>query len=613
MKFTQVSQYLPVLALVFGYAYPQTSGNAPSADDPAVQEHLKRRTALISEEKLQRQGMSNNHYSDSPTQSSYIPGAKSKADHDFRSTLSPVAQQAEAIVGAIRQYEIENFWRKPAGIELEDNERFAGEMFANAKPLIPSTKLWGIVSRMPKGSLLHVHSSAILQFETIFNILLETEGIVITASQDVSTVLSAENATLAFSHVSDFAADPKVANVSIESPYYVPGTKVPVTYAAESFSGGRSAFIDFLMTKVAVTRDEVLRHDLGVDEIWRKFQSCFDPAGSTMTYEPVIRKTYQSVFNAWVDDGITWVELRSGGSAKLVPEGEDTVNPDLDFWIHVLLDELQKFQATEKGKGLWGVRIIWADFRGLESSRLLSNMEKAIERKQHFPDLFSGYDVVAQEDLGRTLLDLAPELLWFQNRTQALNITYPFFFHAGETLGDGNSTDDNLFDALLFDSRRIGHGFSLYKHPLLLEQYVEKNILVEVCPISNEVLRLSTDILHHPIPAMIAHGVPTAISNDDPAILGEDSAGLSFDFYQIIQGFDNIGLGGLGALAQNSIRWSNFVDQSQEEWIRDIDLGLNGTGIKAQRLKQWQEKWETYCQWIVEEYADWNATLIVNH
>lgn len=128
---------------------------------------------------------------------------------------------------------------------------------------------------------------------------------------------------------------------------------------------------------------------------------------------------------------------------------------------------------------------------------------------------------------------------------------------------------------------------------------------------------------------MIAHGVATAISNDDPAILGEDAAGLSYDFFQIIQGFDNIGLGGLvrcrsdqpivwdfanqikqGALAQNSVRWSNFVDQGQEDWIRDIQLGVNGTGIKAERLRLWQEKWEAYCQWIVEEYADWNATII---
>lgn len=374
LNFTQVSQCLPVLAWLLGYAYSQTTGNKQWTADPAVQEHLKRRTDLIAKEKLQRQGISNNDHSDGLPRHLSSFNANSKVDHDFRSTLSPVAQQAEAIVGAIRQYEIDNFWRKPADIELEDNERFAGEMFVNAKPLIPSTKLWAIVSRMPKGSLLHVHSSAILQFETIFNILLDTSGIVITASQDVSTKFSAENATLAFSHVNDFAADPMVANISIESPYYVPGTKVPVTYAAESFSGGRPSFIDFLMSKVAVTRDEVLRHDLGVDEIWRRFQSCFDPAGSAMTYEPVIRSTYQSVFNAWVDDGIMWVELRSGGSsAKLIPNGEDTPDPDLDFWIRVLLDELHKFQSTEKGKGLWGVRIIWADWRGSDRSRLLSS------------------------------------------------------------------------------------------------------------------------------------------------------------------------------------------------------------------------------------------------
>jgi adenosine deaminase/adenosine deaminase CECR1 len=109
-------------------------------------------------------------------------------------------------------------------------------------------------------------------------------------------------------------------------------------------------------------------------------------------------------------------------------------------------------------------------------------------------------------------------------------------------------------DAILFNSRRIGHGFSLYKHPTLIDEVIEKAVMVEVCPISNEVLRLATDILHHPLPAMIAHGVPTAISNDDPAILGQDIAGLSYDFYQTIQGFDNIGLAGLVGLVSNPVR-----------------------------------------------------------
>jgi adenosine deaminase/adenosine deaminase CECR1 len=231
-------------------------------------------------------------------------------------------------------------------------------------------------------------------------------------------------------------------------------------------------------------------------------------------------------------------------------------------------------------------------------------MKIALERKQRFPELFSGYDLVAQEDLGRPLSDLAPELIWFREQTEYLNLTIPFFFHAGETLGDGNSTDYNLVDAILFNSRRIGHGFSLYKHPTLIDEVIEKAVMVEVCPISNEVLRLATDILHHPLPAMIAHGVPTAISNDDPAILGQDIAGLSYDFYQTIQGFDNIGLAGLGALAQNSLRWSNFEDQSDADWLRDIDLAARGDGIKAQRIRYWNQQWEEFCQWIVSEYGD---------
>ncbi|KAJ5999445.1 HET domain protein [Penicillium sp. IBT 35674x] len=160
-----------------------------------------------------------------------------------------------------------------------------------------------------------------------------------------------------------------------------------------------------------------------------------------------------------------------------------------------------------------------------------------------------GYDSVAQEDLGRPISDLAPELVWFREQTEALNLTIPNFFHAGETLGDGNSTDDNLFDALLRSSK-----MSWSK-----------------CPISKEVLRLNTDILHHPLPAMIAHGIPTAISNDNPAILGQDVAGLSYDFFEAIQAFDNLGLAGLGALAQNSLQWENFEDQSNKGWIQDID------------------------------------------
>ncbi|KAE8313464.1 ADGF like protein [Aspergillus parasiticus SU-1] len=570
---------ITIVTLLFSLVSAQTG--VPDVDSLAVQKHLRSRTALIAFEKRQRQ------------------------DHFFRQNLSSVAQRADAIVAAIRQEEIDDYWRVPGTPEKNDtDERFAGEVFPKARPLINGTKLWDVVKHMPKGALLHAHLPAMLSYDTILEAILHTEGMVVSASQDVSTPENRRNASISFAHVNHTIA----TNVSsIHSKDYVPNTEIPVTVAANTFPGGQQGFIDFVKTKVTISPELSIRHELGVDEIWRVFQTAFGPAGTMLTYEPIVRTFYKKLFSRLAEDHINWVEIRSG-SGQLVLEGQEDLDPDLDIWWNVLLEELKKFQESPEGADFWGARVIWSDNRGKNRTALTKSMGNALERKRRHPQLFSGYDVVAQEDLGRPLADMAPELIWFQQQAEQSNLTIPFFFHAGETLGDGNSTDENLFDAVLFGTRRIGHGFSLYKHPRLIDEVIENGIMVEVCPISNEVLRLATDILHHPLPAMIAHGIPTAISNDDPAILGQNTAGLSYDFYQTIQAFDNIGLAGLGALAHNSIRWSNFEDQNDVEWFRDIDFGENGDGIKAQRLQQWNEKWEAFCEWVVKEYGDRYAT-----
>jgi adenosine deaminase CECR1 len=116
-------------------------------------------------------------------------------------------------------------------------------------------------------------------------------------------------------------------------------------------------------------------------------------------------------------------------------------------------------------------------------------MDNCILAKTLYPKLVSGYDLVGQEDLGRTLHSLTPEILYFKEQCASQGVNIPFFFHAGECLGSGSPTDHNLFDAILFGTRRLGHAFSLHKHPTLIDMVKEKQILVESCPISNEVLR----------------------------------------------------------------------------------------------------------------------------
>jgi adenosine deaminase CECR1 len=230
-------------------------------------------------------------------------------------------------------------------------------------------------------------------------------------------------------------------------------------------------------------------------------------------------------------------------------------------------------------------------------------MKQCIEMKLEFPEIIAGYDLVGQEDLGRPLSDLAPELFWFRKACAQEGVDIPFFFHAGETLGDGDSVDENLFDAIILGTRRIGHGFSLYKHPLLIDMVKEKRILVESCPVSNEVLRLCGSIMSHPLPALLARGVPCSLCNDDPTILGQGESGMSHDFWQALQGWENLGLEGLGSLAENSVRWASLDDYSTKDWTQDIKDGMFGKGIRAQRLKEWVSKWERFCAWIVEEYG----------
>ncbi|OQE72397.1 hypothetical protein PENNAL_c0097G10735 [Penicillium nalgiovense] len=555
----------------------------PNVNGTLVQQHLRDREKLIALEKTHRQ------------------------DHIFRQSLSPTAKRADEIVQAIRQHEIDNYWRVAA--TDGQRERFAGEVFPYARPYISNTILWKVIKHMPKGALLHAHLSAMLPYEKIVKIIIQTEGMVISASQPLNTEDAKQNATFTFAHNNGTIS---TSQSRIDVSEYIPDTQVPVKTAAANFEGGEAAFIEFIKSKTTIPPEESVRHELGVDEIWRRFQACFGPTGSMIQYEPVVRKFYQTLFQDLASDGISWVEIRTGGShGKLVHNGDEEIDPDLDAWWHVLVEEIDKFKATElgKSKNFLGARVIWSDARIKNRASITKSMKIALQRKQNFPQLFSGYDLVAQEDLGRPLSDLAPELVWFRQQSEALNLTIPYFFHAGETLGDGNSTDLNLFDAILFNTRRIGHGFSLYKHPNLIRQVIEQNVMVEVCPISNEVLRLNEDILHHPLPAMIAHGIPTAISNDDPAILGQDVAGLSYDFYEAIQAFDNIGLAGLGALAQNSLRWANFEDQSGEDWIQDIDRGEHGNGTKAKHIQGWNREWETFCKWVVDEYGPKYAAL----
>jgi adenosine deaminase CECR1 len=570
------------------------------------------------------------------------------SDYSFRQNLSPIARKACRIVDNIRQTEQKQIWTPEVEESLArttDTTIFPGMMFSLAKERIENTRLWTIVRRMPKGCLLHAHMDAMVDFGFLFSVLLATPGIHISSAVPLCTPSALTGAEPSFRYRKSASTDG-----DIWSDAYVPGTFILLTKAADEFpDGGREGFVRWLKSRCTISSTDSVEQHHGVDEIWRKFSKCFMVIGTVIHYEPVFRKFLWNLMETLYADGVSWIEVRCvssdycvilplRGSVNVVSwlfkwepqsqppsstlkytkltikrftwplnycrEGEEEPEPDYNHMFQVIDEEVDRFKASPAGAGFWGLRTIWTSLRIMPTRRIVQDMDNCIMTKLAWPHLIAGYDLVGQEDLGRPLKSLLPELFWFRKQCAEEGVEIPFFFHAGETLGSGTETDNNLFDAILLGTRRIGHGFSAYKHPLLIQMLKDKRILIESCPISNEVLRLCSSIQSHPLPALLARGVACALCNDDPAMLGQDTAGMSHDFWQALQGWENLGLAGLGALAENSVRWAAFEDQTSAEWTRDLREASLGAGVKAKRLKDWGVEWERFCLWIVTEYGD---------
>ncbi|CAM1501119.1 Fc.00g102810.m01.CDS01 [Cosmosporella sp. VM-42] len=559
--------------------WEEVAQDIPLLSEPFLQQYLAGREKLITQEKT------------------------SRSDASFRASLSPIARRACNIVDRIRDHENATVWTPQVEEDLSQSSNeciFPGMMFMLAKDRMESTKLWNIIRKMPKGCLLHAHMDAMVNFDFLLEELMRTPGMHMSSDQPLTNQTAMEDSALSFRYRAKERTEGSLWNKKYET-----GSFLLLTKMADEFpDGGRTGFLKWLKGRCTLSTSDIHQQHHGIDAIWVKFAKCFMVCASIIHYEPMYRAFLRHLMKTLMDDGVRWAELRFTWPLDYCRDRQEEPEEDYVHMFETLEDEIKRFKASPGGKGFWGLTTIWTSLRILPTRPIVENMDQCIATKMEFPHLIAGYDLVGAEDLGRPLADLLPELFWFRKQCAQEGVNLPFFLHAGETLGDGTSTDGNLFDAILLGTRRIGHAFSLYKHPLLIDMVKEKRILVESCPISNEVLRLCGSVTAHPLPALLARGVPCSLCNDDPAMLGHDTAGMSHDFWQALQGWENLGLAGLGSLAENSVRWAAFEDQNQTEWMKGVKEASLGGGVKAKRMQEWQVEWEKFCLWIVTEFGE---------
>ena len=90
--------------------------------------------------------------------------------------------------------------------------------------------------------------------------------------------------------------------------------------------------------------------------------------------------------------------------------------------------------------------------------------------------------------------------------------------HAGEVAGPASVR--GALDALHAD--RVRHGIRAVEDPALLEELAERRVVLDVTPLSNLRTGVVPSLREHPLPDLIAAGIPCTVSTDDPEMFDTD-------------------------------------------------------------------------------------------
>ncbi|XP_004616763.3 adenosine deaminase 2 [Sorex araneus] len=407
--------------------------------------------------------------------------------------------------------------------------------FFQAKGLMERSEVFKVLQRMPKGAALHLHDFGILSMDWLVKN--------VTYRPHCHFCRTPRGALkFKFAHPTPPAPTPAECSEWILLENY----RKQLQNVSEFDNNLLKAF-------TLVTKNPDVTYATQ-DLIWSKFESIFFSISGLVHFAPVFRDYISRALAEFYEDNVLYLELR----AMLYPvyELNGTLH-DREWSVRTYKEVAQMF--AKEHPGFIGIKIIYSDHRSKDASLVLESVQAAMALRAMFPRMVAGFDMVGREDTGHSLYDYKEALMVPASR----GVNLPYFFHAGETDWQGTPSDKNLLDALLLNSTRIGHGFALSKHPAVLIDSWKKDIPIEVCPISNQVLKLVSDLRNHPAAVLMAAGYPMVVSSDDPALFG--AKGLSYDFYEAFMGIGGMeaDLRTLKQLAMNSIKYSTLMQSEK--------------------------------------------------
>ncbi|EME49792.1 hypothetical protein DOTSEDRAFT_68550 [Dothistroma septosporum NZE10] len=547
-----------------------------------------------------------------------------------RSSATAAEQQAGQIIWKIRENERVDprlYGNLPGEEVPGPDKRDMGGRFLVNKERIEESKVFKIACRMPKGAHLHLHLNAVLPPEDLMpeaRKLTDTFYIRSTKPLVQAEDFIAPNTEIVFEVKSK-----NTKQADIFDPKYVPNPKDPNAVTWMRWANFRQRFpgtvpldqipfeIDrkqnedldnaerWAREKIIFTQDRVYNDRQTTNGIWACFNQGTRASKGLVHYESMFRLYIRRVIDTMIEDKVMYFELRPMLLDKFIPKDDGEGKLDHKAQMNIICEEMKNKQEELKRDDKidafpFGLKVIYATPRSIGKLMMEGELRDCIALKKAYPDLICGFDLVGAEDRPHNIGYYADLLLKFvvDSKTE-FGEPIPFMFHAGESLldtgGSHNPENSNLYDSLLFNSKRIGHGYALLKHPVLTQRYRERKICLELCPISNELLGLCGNARQHIFPELLAAGLQCTLNADNPNMFryaGHSRTPLSYEFYQVMVGDPRMDIHGWKQLALWSIEHSCISPQQQ-----------------ARAKTIFMKEWQTFCLSVVEDFGSYASDM----
>ena len=354
-------------------------------------------------------------------------------------------------------------------------------------------------------------------------------------------------------------------------------------------------------TFLGIITDATLNSPTISNSRWKEMDPLFGSIGSGIVNQVNMSRLHmEAMFQSAMDENVQYLETKVSSYNKLYyldsdpayikSNGKHYIDNDLgEKELHIVQEILTQFK--DKNPSFIGYKRIVNSYRGTTPASLKADAEKALTLHKKYPHLVAGFDMVAQEDRGYSILFYLRDFADLEVRNESL----PYFFHTAETnwpaeyltsthVTDPVATIENTYDAILLGAKRVGHGIGYLSHPYLMELLKQKKIAVEANPVSNKMLGYVPDQRHHPAITYIRYGIPVVLGADDPATFGYDE--FTVDWYEAVMGWD-LSLADMRHLAMNSLQYSSLLDTEKPaaitKWQNSYNLFI--TNIKQEACR----------------------------